>query len=483
MKKTNKIICAISFAAFFMGSVPFAASIHAETDAYVYGIMDIPYADFYEAELKGSVNEYEVDAVSSATTSKWSKNKEGELFEGTYNKANADSTGTILGVKYPVALTQKTLESLGGNNYNFVKLSEKPAAYKIVSVEGGDVSFSKVQGSDVDAAKEVSATISTSTPWGDYLIKANGLPKDLGAVYGVVLKTKTNESYAMRHLENIWRDELSWSTGFVTSEPHGNILSYKNYVGIMGDTVTEIVYITKNGYYTINTSLYVPVKFKGSISASNADVSSGKTSFALSGFPSDYAKKYSIKDLEASISEGEIKFSNAQPGSYVLTASDLNGVYADMSASFILSTNALPAAYSEQKLVKAEGASDADFKNYIKNISKVSINGKEYKASGKGAVKIINEDGTINFAAAAPDKTNVFDGSGNYSISVSATGYNTPLTFALSAASSQSTSASSESAYETASNPKTGVADTAPKLALLTAALSAAALVLRKKIK
>ncbi|MCX7658196.1 MAG: hypothetical protein N2Z57_05905, partial [Oscillospiraceae bacterium] len=331
MKKTNKIICAISFAAFFMGAVPFAASIHAETDAYLYGIMDIPYADFYEAELEGSVNEYEVDAVSSATTSKWSKNKEGELFEGTYNKANADSTGTILGVKYPVALTQETFEKLDGNNYNFVKLTEKPAAYKIVSIEGGDVSFSKVKGSDVDAAKEVSASISTSTPWGDYLIKTSGLPKDLGAIYGAVLKTKTNESYAMRHLENIWRDELSWSVGFVTSEPHGNILSYKNYVGLMGDTVTEIMYITKNGYYTINTSLYVPVKFKGSISASSADISSGKTSFMLDGFPADYEKKYSIKDLEASISEGEIKFSNAQPGSYTITVSDANGVYSDMS--------------------------------------------------------------------------------------------------------------------------------------------------------
>lgn len=314
------------------------------------------------------------------------------------------------------------------------------------------------------------------------MVKATGLPKDIGPIYGVVLKTQTNESYAMRHLENIWRDELSWSVGFVTSEPHGNILSYKNFTGIMGDTISEVMYITKNGYYTIKSSLYVPVKFKGSIFVNNADVSSGKTSFVLSGFPEDYAKIYNVKDLEASISEGEIKFNNAKPGSYTLTVSDSNKVYADISTSFVLSTNVLPAAYYGQKLVKIEGFSDEDFKNYIKNISKVSVNGKEYNASGKGAVKIINEDGTINLAATDSKKTNVFDGSGNYKVIISATGYNAPLTFDLSTVLEQSTS-SSKILSETALNPQTGVADTAPKLALLVTVMSVASLFLKKKIK
>ena len=38
--------------------------------------------------------------------------------------------------------------------------------------------------------------------------------------------------------------------------------------------------------------------------------------------------------------------------------------------------------------------------SYIKNIKTVTVNGKAYNASGKGSVKIVNEDGTLNEEAA-----------------------------------------------------------------------------------
>ncbi|MBP5581957.1 MAG: hypothetical protein J6X85_09275, partial [Ruminococcus sp.] len=58
MKKFTTVVCA---AACVLGTVPYTANA-ADGDK-VYGTMNIPYADFYAAELKNSVP---VDAVSSA---------------------------------------------------------------------------------------------------------------------------------------------------------------------------------------------------------------------------------------------------------------------------------------------------------------------------------------------------------------------------------------------------------------------------------
>ena len=137
--KTSKRIIGVGF------SVCTALSCMSITagadDEYVYGTMDIPYDLFYAGELDGAANNYTVDAVSSATDAKWSKNGEGELFEGTYHsEANADGSGKILGVTYPVAITQADLDALGADSFNFTKLDSAPAAYKTVTVNG-TVSF------------------------------------------------------------------------------------------------------------------------------------------------------------------------------------------------------------------------------------------------------------------------------------------------------------------------------------------------------
>lgn len=246
MKKTGRIIGTSACIAVMLGAMPISAA--AEGEELIYGTMNIPYADFYKAEIAGSANEYEVDAVSSATTSKWCKNGEGELFEGTYNQANEDGTGTILGVTYPVAITQEALNALGENNYGFTHLDTTPAAYKTVTVAEGKAAFSAVNDAEPVSVTDAKVEIGTSTAWGDYLLTVEGTPEDMGITYGWILKTASGESYAMRHEENIWRGELAWSTGFVTSEPHGNTLTYEDFVGLMGDTITEMVMITENGY-------------------------------------------------------------------------------------------------------------------------------------------------------------------------------------------------------------------------------------------
>ncbi len=90
----------------------------------------------------------------------------------------------------------------------------------------------------------------------------------------------------------------------------------------------------------------------------------------------------------------------------------------------------MPAAYNENSekpgLTKAAGATDAEFADYIKNITSVSVNGKPYAVSGRNAVKLFNDDGTI-ITDADPFKDAV--AGTEFQITVASTGYTTPLTF------------------------------------------------------
>lgn len=432
MKRIKSLIGISAVAAMALSTLSF--SVSAENEEYIYGTMNIPYAEFYNAELSDSVNSYDVDAVSSATTAKWLKNGEGELFEGTYNQANEDGSGSILGVTYPVAITQAELDLLGENNYSFTELAQQPSAYKVVSVENGTAIFSAVNGSD-ESISGAEASITTATPWGDYLLTIGETP-DIGVIYGAFVNTENGEKYAFRHLENIWRGEFAWSTGFVTSEPHGNTLSYENFAGIMGETINQIVYITADGYKTLDTSLYVDIKFDGSLSVENADISAENTSFSLTGFPEDYNTNYEISNLETEISDGIITFKNAMPGLYTLSASDSNGIYMDLSAEFELTTDTIPAEYDNRKLIKKEEASDEEFQNFISNISAVSVNGTSYNASGRKSTVIILPDGTVDTAVVSNNK-NVFSGSEAYEVEVTASGYTSPVKFTITENSSE----------------------------------------------
>ncbi|MGN0677770.1 MAG: hemoblobin-interacting domain-containing protein, partial [Ruminococcus sp.] len=457
--------------------------------------MDIPYSDFYASEFGTSPNAYEVDAVSSATTTKWSKNGEGELFEGTYNQANEDGTGTILGVTYPVAITQAELDSLGENNFNFTPADYEPVAYKTVSVADGKAVFSAVQDSTPEIISDASIKLSTATAWGDYLIDVENAP-EIGIIYGAFIRTTDGNTYAMRHEENIWRGELAWSSGITTTEPHGNTLSYQNFESLMGATINEVIFITKDGYTIIPTDIYVPVKFNCEVRIENSTAGNGSTTIITDGFPEDYQKIYSVSGNNFTVNDSQISYTDVLSGEYTLIISDEGKKYADVTSNFILSTDTVPATYKDGKLIKSENTTDEEFANFINNISKVTVNGTDYKASGKGAVKIVGEDGTIDFNASS-SAGNVFDGSGNYEIKVMATGYNTALEFKINtetnsktetepATTVTETTVSNSSVINTTNNssqsdsPKTGIRGTAIPLAFLTIA-GLTAIILKKK--
>ncbi len=47
-------------------------------------------------------------------------------------------------------------------------------------------------------------------------------------------------------------------------------------------------------------------------------------------------------------------------------------------------------------VVKNDNVDEEEFQTYLKNITSVTVNGKEYAASGKKAVKLITEDGKLD---------------------------------------------------------------------------------------
>ena len=349
-----KKLAMIPAVAIAMMTAAMPLTVSAE-DTLLYGTMNIPYTDFYAAEMGDTAGE--VDAVTSATKNKVLMNGEGQMFEGSYNNGE----DTILGVTYPVAISQADLDALGENNYGFTILDTEPEAYKTVTISDGKARFSAVQ----DTAPEtlnLGVKLSTETPWGDYLIDLTDQPEGFDTKYrGALLKTADGKSYAMRHEQNIWRGEIAWSSGIKTEEPHGNKLDYKMYEGLMGSTVKEIVLITKAGYVTVNTDTYIPVKFENTLTVENGNSGSGSTSFTAEGIPGDYQKKYAVAD-GFTVEDGTISYTDAMPASYKLTISDEAGKYADISAFFVLETDAIPVQYKDNKIVKADDSTDADIK-------------------------------------------------------------------------------------------------------------------------
>ena len=87
-----------------------------------------------------------------------------------------------------------------------------------------------------------------------------------------------------------------------------------------------------------------------------------------------------------------------------------------------MSTDSTPITYDSEKasLVTAKGYTADDLAAYVKSIESVTVDGKSYQASGRGAVKIIKEDGSID--ATAKPFANAKDGQ-EFEIVVKATGY------------------------------------------------------------
>lgn len=415
-----------------------------------YVLMNIPYDQFYAADVNNSVK---VDAFTSATKNKV---RTAGLAGGSYH---VDNTGNeITGVTFPVKVGEGvdlskykkitdessvdiTVTNRGQTStatytgkdalfesasYSYYTLRETPKYYKEVTLNAdGSLSFGKTQGT-AQKVSGVTPELTTQTSYGDYQLNLDGLENTIfqsgTQVYGVIISTKEGNDYGMRHLENIWRvTELAWCTGF-TSAVHNCPTSSAHYVNMMGQHINKVTYYTSQGIYEIPVdNLYVPKKAGQTVKVADAKVSAGEAEITVSNLPTDFSPKYKIDGLDFTVENGKIVFKNAKKGKYTLTVSDKNNNYAEMTTTFILSADSAPASYNNDNenpaITKNADASDEEFADYIKNITSVSVNGKSYAASGRGAVKVINEDGSLK-----TDATPFAEGD-TFEIAVTSTGY------------------------------------------------------------
>lgn len=459
------------------GYQDFTFTIDNEPEKYVYGTMNLPYADYYygelgnktdttdgkisyDADLAGDAGmraEGTYDAVTSATRKKWNS-----MFADTTYSSEADENGggKILGVSgVEVAIEQslydqltadakdsKTSGVLGSLFAGFTPNEDQtvvPATYKQLFADG-TLSATITAEPEVDLTN-VTPTLKTDSKYGDYQLNMDGL--DLGEgnlVYGVIVKTKTG-NYGMLQLENIWKggSKLAWSAGFKTTEVHGNSLRSTPYAATSGDTIVEISYLTSKGEYSVHLAdgLYLPKKHNGTVTAESVAVAAGSIPVTLADLPEDFSAAVSADTLTgATYADGKMTFDakSVLPGSYTITVSDTKGVYAPISVSVVLTTEAMPAAFDAENktLVAAKDADATAFANYLSKLSKATVNGTEYTLSGKGSTKIFDtKTGAIDLSVEAKG-AKVFDKAGTYEIKLSATGYTEDLTFTVELAAS-----------------------------------------------
>lgn len=402
---------------------------------YSYVLMNIPYDEFYKAEL--NENAAAVDAVSSATKN---KTRIGTLAGGSYH-VNPDGSD-ITGVTYPVRVKTSDLSGLKkvtdsdsvsitvkksgkdetstytgrealfeSASYSYYALSSTPSYYKEATLTNGKWSFGKATG----AASEDTATIAKfKTPGhhADYEIKVESDKIEKGQkVYAVVLTDTDGNSYGLRHVVEIWR---ATELGFEADSP------------IVGKTIKTITYYTDNGVIKLNLAQeqYIPyIASDAKVTVASASVNASKTTVTLSGFPNDFEKNVEVPE-DMTYSDGALTWTDAQPGSYTVTVSDAKNKYAPVSTTFVLSTDTAVAGYNDtsKSLVKATDASDTAFANYLKNITSVKIGETTYNVSGKDAVKIIKDDGSIDENVKVNGEALFADGQ-KRTLVISATGY------------------------------------------------------------
>lgn len=486
----------VSVPAVFNNGVAVVKADETNKGQDVYVLMNIPYADFYKAEL--NKNTVKVDATTSATKAK----TRSTLANGSYH---ADNSGEhISGITYPVKIKAGTdlskLTKITDNSKVSITVSMKgkettteyegkdalfesadysyyelgttaPAYYKELTVnENGSYSFGKTTATEKTVKGAAIEKFKTSSKYGDYQLNLNfdkvadsdqisGNTKVLAAV----ITTIDGTQYGLRHVENIWKGtEFAWGTGF-TTQSHGCPISGEHYASMMGKTIDAVTYYTENGVvkYDIDDT-YVPYKFDTSaFKVENADVTSGSAKVTVPTLPEAYDAKYAVEGLtNVSVENGTLKYNatGVKPGQYTLNVTDKSSKYVPFSTSFTLTTDNVVAAYNNDvkapALVAAKDVQADDFANFVKNIQKVSVNGKEYAASGKGAVKLINADGTLVTTADA------LKAEGTYNIVVTATGYNKTLEFTYTNKSdttatkpSDATAATKPAATTTATKP------------------------------
>lgn len=262
-------------------------------DKDVYGVANVPYADFYYAELGNEVTEtndiadiskssdkasslraeHVYDAVTSAT------NKKSKKYGTTYTTDGEGTTVYVNGVKTAVKINSKVYAAAKAVAASEVATSNKLAeiadsietvsdtlpdgyeTYKTVNADGTLSALTATENAGAIDSANTTATITSTSPWGNYQIDFANMPSDIDTktnVLGVVLETEDGQKVALRHSENIYskKTEIAFVVDDSFREPHGNVLYGKRFKSLSGQTITKITYLLSNKQsMTLNVNL------------------------------------------------------------------------------------------------------------------------------------------------------------------------------------------------------------------------------------
>lgn len=441
-----------------------------DTSAYYFGVLNVPYADFYYGEINhlqpealeaGAKGQYDVsdvveaagyreagiyDAVSSATNAKSTR------FEKTYYEENGDGVNIIGPSGVHVAISKELYEDVmqaikdetecSNPLIDFVssmgEVSEDvPAEYKVLNSDG---TLSETIGTTV-SAENVKVQFETTSVWGNYQISFEGLEMDVAAIQGALMETSDGKIYGLEHLDNLWLkpEEVAFAVTEMT-EPHGNTPSYRRFEDIRGKTITKFTYMLSDGDdisidmdvyckallpegYQVSAEDKVVYSVEGTQVKVDENVPEGST-YVLK---SVLAGRSAVEDTSLySMDNGVITLGKElKPGQYSVVLSDTT--YADQKLSFIVDSglDAGTVAFDNNRLTISENESGLTAADYIGVITSVSVNGEPLQGNNPGSL-IFTEDGSINFEAFVEmngENVPVFNGSGTYEISLEATGY------------------------------------------------------------
>lgn len=363
---------------------------------YSYVLMNIPYGEFYKAEL--NENAAAVDAVSSATKN---KTRIGTLAGGSYH-VKSDGTD-ITGVTYPVRVKTSDLSGLKqvtdsdsvsitaskdgeavtstyngrdalfeNASYSYYVLSDTPSYYKEATLTNGRWSFGKAIG----AVSEDTATISKfkiSGHHADYEMtvendKIEKAKKDKKKVYAVVLTATDGSSCGLHHVTEIWKVAK---------------LGFSANSALAGKTISAVTYYTEDGIIKLNLAKKL---YATTVTAAEADFSSGETTVSFSNdLPSDFDAEYSVTvdDKEPNFFQYDPKTrkvtwnkdAEAPSGTYQLVITDKNNNYVPIIAQINLNVYAY-AAVPYDEYWKSEG---------------VYLSGNDWKASPDEADRTLTD--------------------------------------------------------------------------------------------
>lgn len=232
--------------------------------------------------------------------------------------------------------------------------------------------------------------------------------------------------------------QIAVNTGTALASNQAEVHRYDSMISEDGNLKPGTYTVTcySEGYEPL-VAENIEVKQVSGVELSANDIAVGSESVSVNGIntlPEDFDAAYYVDGTEQTMTITEGRFTSynvsvpagSKVGSHKVSVVDKSGKYVALEASFLITTDQVMAYYdaASESIVKADGVSDEEWNAYLSAISSVTVNGKSYSATGRGAVKVIGENGAIDFTLASGDVP-VWNDNALNSMEITATAYKT----------------------------------------------------------